>query len=76
MNERRRSSLKRALSMLASASAMVDQAAEEEQESMDNLPENLQGSVQYEKMEDAVSLLESAIEDIESASERIRDAAG
>lgn len=76
MNERRRGSLKRALSMLASASAMIDQAAEEEQESMDNLPDNLQGSAQYEKMEDAVSLLESAIEDIESASERIRDAAG
>ena len=60
--------------MLESANQIISQAAEQEQDSLDNLPENLQGSGQCEKMEDAVSLLEAAIEDIDSASDKIRDA--
>lgn len=67
--------MKRALGMLESAGLLICWAAEEEQDCLDNLPENLQGSERYEKMEEAVSLLESAAEEIESASDRIRDAA-
>lgn len=74
MNDRRRKSLKQALSMLESASQIINMVAEEEQDCLDNMPENLQGSERYEKMEDVVSLLESATEDIDAASERIRDA--
>lgn len=74
MNDRRRKSLKQALSMLESASQIINMVAEEEQDCLDNMPENLQGSERYEKMEDVVSLLESATEDIDTASERIRDA--
>ena len=62
--------------MLESAGLLICRAAEEEQDCLDNLPENLQSSERYEKMEEAVSLLESAAEEIESASDRIRDAAG
>lgn len=76
MNDNRRKNLKRALSMLESANQIISQAAEQEQDSLDNLPESLQSSERYEKMEDAVSLLESAIEDIDSASDKIRDATG
>lgn len=75
VNDSRRKNLKRALSMLESASQIINMAAEQEQDSLDNLPENLQGSDRCEKMEDAVSFLESAIEDIDSASDKIRDAA-
>ena len=76
MNNSRRKILKRALSMLESASQIISQATEQEQDSLDNLPESLQSSERYEKMEDAVSLLESAIEDIDSASDKLRDATG
>lgn len=76
MNDNRRKNLKRALSMLESANQIISQAADQEQDSLDNLPESLQSSEQYEKMEDAVSLLESAIEDIDSASDKLRDATG
>ena len=62
--------------MLESANQIISQAADQEQDSLDNLPESLQSSEQYEKMEDAVSLLESAIEDIDSASDKLRDATG
>lgn len=60
--------------MLESVGHVLDKAAEQEQDSIDNLPENLQSSERCEKMEDAVSLLELAMEDIESASDRIREA--
>lgn len=76
MNDSRRKNLKRALSMLESANQIISQTADQEQDSLDNLPESLQSSERYEKMEDAVSLLESAIEDIDSASDKLRDATG
>lgn len=76
MNDNRRKNLKRALSMLESANQIISQAADQEQDSLDNLPESLQSSERYEKMEDAVLLLESAIEDIDSASDKLRDATG
>lgn len=76
MNDNRRKNLKRALSMLESANQIISQAADQEQDSLDNLPESLQSSERYEKMEDTVSLLESAIEDIDIASDKLRDATG
>lgn len=76
MNDTRRKDLKRALSMLESVNQIIDMAASQEQDSIDNLPDSLQCSERCEKMEDAVSLLESAMEDIESASDRIREATG
>ena len=42
MNNSRRKILKRALSMLESASQIISQAADQEQDSLDNLPESLQ----------------------------------
>ena len=76
MNDARRKDLKRALSMLESVSQILDKVSEQEQDSIDNLPDSLQCSERCEKMEDAVSSLELAIEDIESASDRIREASG
>lgn len=75
MNNARRKKLTNALSLLDSASEILSRVAEEEQDCLDNLPENFQSTDQYEKMEDAVSLLESVVEDIDDVSDRIRDAA-
>lgn len=74
MNNTRRKKLASALSLLSSASEILSQAAGEEQDCLDNLPENLEMSDRHDKMEEAVSLLESAIEDIDEASDKIRDA--
>lgn len=41
---------------------------------MDNMPESLQDTDRYEKMEKAVENLETALEHIESAQECISDA--
>lgn len=46
----------------------------QEEDALDNMPENLQGSERYEKIEAAVDLLNDASECIDSAIERINEA--
>lgn len=72
MNNSRRKKLKEAMSYLDMAFDLVDGARDGEQECLDNMPENLEYSERYEKMENAVDKLEDAISSIEDA----RDALG
>lgn len=74
MNNKRRDSLKLAVQLLERASGYVSQALDAEQDCLDNMPENLQSSERYEKMEAAIDSLEAAIESIDSAKESIEDA--
>lgn len=74
MNKNRRDLLKLAVQMLEKASDYVSQALEGEQDCLDNMPENLQYSEKYEKMEAAIDNLEEAVESIDSAKESIEEA--
>lgn len=74
MNNKRREFLRQASDMLKEAQAVVERAAEEEQDCYDNLPEALQESDKGDKMSDAIDNLESAVESIESAVECISEA--
>lgn len=74
MNQRRRLSLTNAKELLERAKTIVDGVRDQEQDSLDNIPENLQDSERAEKMEDAVASLDEAIEAIETAQEKINDA--
>lgn len=74
MNNRRRKRLQQAMVALETVNAAVSAAADEEQDCLDNLPENLQGSEQYEKMENAVSLLQEAVENLDTAFDHIQEA--
>lgn len=74
MNKQRRIRLKEANSYLDRAMQIVSSVKDEEQDSLDNLPENLQGSERCTIMEDAIDALEEAIENIEQASESINNA--
>lgn len=67
--------LKRASSLLGTASGLVSSALEQEEDALDNMPENLQGSERYGKMEAAVDLLNDASECIDAAIVRISEAA-
>ena len=51
MNNKRRDLLKLAVQLLERASGYVSQALDAEQDCLDNMPENLQSSERYEKME-------------------------
>jgi hypothetical protein len=66
--------LKRASELLGTASGLVSTALEQEEDALDNMPDNLQGSERYEKIEAAVDLLNDASECIDSAIEKINEA--
>lgn len=74
MNNKRRDLLRLAIQYLDKACDYVGQALDEEQDCFDNMPENLESSERYEKMESAISNLYDAIEDIDSAKENIEGA--
>ena len=74
MNKNRRDLLKRAVSALETAEGYVNTALDQEQDCFDNLPENLEGSERYEKMEAAIEKLEEAIENIDGAKTCIEEA--
>lgn len=74
MNNKRRELLKSAVILLDRASSIVNNALEQEQDCLDNMPENLQMSERYENMEAAVDYLEEAALHLDDARSRIEEA--
>ena len=74
MNNRKRDLLKESKTLLGRASDLIAQVLEEEEDCLDNMPENLQASEKYERMENAIDKLESVIEHFDNAQEDIDDA--
>ena len=75
MNNKRRKQIDKAIEMLMSASNFIESIRSDEEEYMDNMPENLQGSSRYSDAEEACNCLEEAISDIESAVDNLNSAA-
>lgn len=71
MNKKKREKLNQALNMLSQAKSVIDDVCEAEQDCLDNYPENLQGSENYEKMEDAIDDMQNAYDKIDEAEDRI-----
>lgn len=67
MNDNRRIRLKESCAMLQTAMATIQSVKEEEQNSLDNVPENLQNSELCIEMESAIDALEEAAENVEQA---------
>lgn len=74
MNKARRELLNRAGNLLDQTSEIISAALDQEQDCLDNMPENLQDSERYQKMETAVENLESAIESIDEVKNMIEEA--
>lgn len=74
MNKKRRELLKTARPFLTQAANIIERAAEQESDCLDNVPESLQDTDRYESMERAVENLEAALEHIESAQECLDEA--
>lgn len=74
MNKSRRTRLNTALVLLRQVEQTVDSVKDEEQDSLNNMPENLESSDRYVAMEYAVSILEDAIESIQEAAECVNAA--
>ena len=74
MDKARREKLKDALRYLSTVIIIVDQVFDKEEECLDNVPENLTGTEQYEKMESALESLDEAMERLDEAKVCIQDA--
>lgn len=75
MNNQKREKLKLARGFLSKASDIVSSVLDDEQDCLDNMPDNLQYSDRYERMEAAISKLEDGLNNIEAAEECLEEAA-
>lgn len=60
MNNKRREKLRKAIELVERATEIIETCQDEEQDSMDSIPEALQLSERYESMEDAYGALDRA----------------
>lgn len=74
MNNGRRERLRGAVAKLSDVYSIVDAVCDKEQDCMDNMPENLQGTERFERMEDAVDHLSEALEKLDEAKDYIQTA--
>ena len=75
MNNQKREKLKLARGFLSKASDIVSSVLDDEQDCLDNMPDNLQYSDRYERMEAAISKLEDGLSNIEATEECLEEAA-
>lgn len=76
MNKVRRTRLASIKDKIEELQELLQDIIDEEQEAMGNLPESLQGSKQYEAMEEAVSSMEEALENLGFAADNIEEVIG
>ena len=62
--------------MIHSARNVVDMVLDEEQDALDNMPESFEGSEQYEKIENAIDLLNDTLGSIDGALDSIEEITG
>lgn len=74
MNKKRRELLQSAMPFLTQAANIIERATEQESDCLDNIPESLQDTDRYEKMEKAVENLEAALEHIDDAKDCVAEA--
>ena len=74
MNATRRKQIAEAMTHIESAKLKLTDARDGEQEALDNMPENLEGSERYLRMEDVVDSLDSALDSLEEAENEIMSA--
>ena len=67
MNKARRKELEELYDIIYEAKERLVMLHDEEEEYRDNIPENLQGSERYERAEEAVDALDSAMSSLEEA---------
>lgn len=65
MNKIRRKSLRNLVEQFEVLQNTLDELREEEQDCLDNIPDNLQGSDRYQNLESSVGYLEDALSSLE-----------
>lgn len=75
MNKKRRTELREVISKLDDCRTAIDTILSEEADCLGNMPENLEFSKQYEKMEEVVDSLEEALDEIDFVMDSLENAA-
>ena len=73
MNNERRKMLRDAMSALAEVRAVIEQAASEEQDYLDNMPENMQDSDKAQRADEIASELTDIASEMEDLDTRIEE---
>ncbi|MBC2391322.1 hypothetical protein [Listeria booriae] len=74
MNAKRRKRIQDTLNILSEQLDLLEELKDEEQEYVENIPENLQGSERYEVAEEAAANLEEAYDLVNDAIEKLEEA--
>lgn len=74
MNNSRRAEIDEIVEVLSEAKTSIECIRDDEQDSLDSMPENLEGSERYAKMEAAVDHLDDAIDSLCDALESLEKA--
>ena len=74
MNADRRKKIKEASEGLDAARAVLEEARDEEQDYIDDMPENLQGGDRANRAEEVVDILDTAISELETTVEQLEEA--
>jgi hypothetical protein len=74
MNAVRRDRARSVVERLQDISVSIEAILDDEQDALDNMPENLEGSERYSRMEDAVDFLDSAMDLVVSAIDELNNA--
>lgn len=74
MNKIRRKALNDIMERMEMLKCELEVLRDEEQDYLDNMPENLQGSERYEAAESAVDNMDSAVDDLADAISYIEEA--
>lgn len=65
MNKMRRRQIANAIKLIEQATEILEQVMDDEQDALDSLPENLQGSKRAEAMEEYIYTLETFLDELD-----------
>ncbi len=71
MNQERRERIKKTVIKISECVGELESIKDEEDDSRDNIPENLQGGDAYQQSEDCSDALQDAIDSINEAGEKL-----
>lgn len=74
MNNAKRKELKSAIDIINLAQRKIEEVMDEEQYSLDNMPENLESSNRYADMENSIDNMEDAISGLDLVVDSIEEA--
>lgn len=74
MNQKRRTEISEAIAQIVLAKQDVESILMDEQTCLDNMPENLEGSERYERIENAVDKLDDAVDSLQDAIDSLGEA--